>query len=101
VLRHDPRPLYALLLPISGCAFLGIGLAAGGRRRRWLLGFLLVGLLAASLTFQVACGGGTSSAGGRGTPVTPAGTYTVTVTGTSGSSTNILTHKTSLAITVQ
>jgi hypothetical protein len=102
VLRHDLRPLYALLLPILGCAFLGIGLAPGGRRRRRLLGFLLAGLLAASLTFQVACGGGASSSGGggRGTPGTPAGTYTVTVTGTSGSGTYILAHKTSLAITV-
>jgi hypothetical protein len=103
VLRHDLRPLYALLLPISGCAFLGIGLAAGGLRRRRLWGFLLAGLLAASLTFQVACGGGTSSSsgGGGGTPGTPAGTYTVTVTGTSGSGASILTHKATLAITVQ
>lgn len=102
VLRHDLRPLFALLLPVSGCAFLGIGLANGGVRRSRLLGFLLGGLLAASLTFQVACAGGTSSKrGGGGSPNTPAGSYTVTVTGTSGSGMDILSHETTLTITVQ
>ena len=101
VLRHDLRPLFALLLPISGCALLGVGLAGGGLRRRRLLGFLFASLLTASLTFQVACGGGSSSGGTGGTPGTPSGSYTVTVTGTSGSGSLILVHKTTVAITVQ
>jgi hypothetical protein len=101
VLRHELRPLYALLLPFSGCAILGIGLATGGLKKHKRLGFLLTSLLAASLTFQLACGGGTSSSGPTGTPGTPAGTYTVTVTGTSGSGANILTHVTTLTVTVQ
>jgi hypothetical protein len=100
-LRHDLRPFYALLLPVSGCAFLGIGLATGGVIRRRLLGLLLAGLLAASLSFQVACGGGTSNSGGKGSPGTPAGNYTVTVIGTSGSGTNIVTREATLTITVQ
>jgi hypothetical protein len=101
-LRHDLRPLYALLLPLAGCAFLGIGLTTGGVGRRRLLGFLLAGLMAASLTFQVACGGGTtSSGGGKGTLGTPAGNYTVTVTGTSGSGASVLTHQTTVTIKVQ
>ncbi len=101
VLRHDLRLLYALLLPCSASAFVGICLAAGGVRKRRLFGFLLAGLLAASLSFQVACGGGASSGSGKGTPGTPAGNYRVTVTGTSGSGANILTHQTILTITVQ
>jgi hypothetical protein len=57
------------------------------RRRRWQT---MVGMLALliSLTFGVlACGGGGSGAGGGGgggNPGTTAGSYTVTVTGTSG-----------------
>ena len=39
----------------------------------------------ALLASTAACGGGGSSGGGRGNPGTTPGAYTVTVTGTSGS----------------
>ncbi len=73
---------YAMWLPIGGLALLGTGLTS---RRRKLLGLILLGLVFTGLIFMAACGG-TSSGGGGGHPGTPAGTYTVTVTGTAGSS---------------
>ncbi len=67
------------------------------RRRRLALvmGLLTLVLVGAGL---VACGGGGGGGGGiTHNPGTPAGTYSVTVTGTSGS----LTHSTSVSVTVQ
>jgi len=45
-----------------------------------------------------ACGGGNSSSGGGGTP---AGTYTLTVTGSFTSGSTTLTHNTKLTLVVQ
>ena len=84
---------YAMWLPIGGLALLGTGLTS---RRRKLLGLLLLGLMLTGLIFMAACGG-SSSGGGGGHPGTPAGTYTVTVTGTAGS----LTHTAPVTVVVQ
>ncbi len=71
---------YALWLPLPGLALLGLG--ARGSRRKKLLGFLLFGIVLASLIVLPACGSSsTSSGGGGGNPGTPAGTYTLTITG--------------------
>jgi hypothetical protein len=56
-----------------------------------LFGILFLTLVAAGIS----CGGGSSSH--TSNPGTPAGTYTIAVTATSGS----LTHTTNVAITVQ
>lgn len=63
------------------------------RRARLAFGLLALTLLAASL---VACGGGSNN-NQTTDPGTPAGTYTVTVTGTSGS----LSHTQNIPVTVQ
>jgi hypothetical protein len=75
-------PLYAAWLPVGGLSLLGLGVGAGFKRRRWLAGMLL-GLLAGVILLQAACG---NSGSNTTTPSgTPAGTYTIVITGTSGS----------------
>jgi subtilase family serine protease len=75
----------------AGIFFLG---APSGRRRMAGLGLMLLVFLAAG----VGCGGGSSSSGNTQTGGTPAGSYTITVTGTSGSMTP---HTAAVTLTVQ
>lgn len=71
------------------------------RGRGRLVGVTLLVLLASSLLLQAACGGSGSVSGGGGgngaTNGTPAGTYSVIVTGNAGS----VQHTTTLTLTVQ
>jgi hypothetical protein len=72
---------YAMLLPIIGVV---VGARFGPRRRKML------GLLTISLLMSVAsCGGGGGSAGELQS--TPAGTYTITVSGSAGPTVNATT----------
>jgi hypothetical protein len=86
---------YAMWLPIGGLALLGAGLTS---RKKKFLCFLFGYLMFSGLIFLMACGGSSSSGGGGGggNPGTPAGTYTITVTGVSGS----LTHPTTVSLKV-
>jgi uncharacterized repeat protein (TIGR01451 family) len=79
------RPFYAALLPVSGLALLGAGIGVGkkSRQRRVLMAALL-GCFFTLVLFQVACG---SSSTTTTTTGTPAGTYNLTVTATSGAAT--------------
>jgi hypothetical protein len=89
--NRQSMPLYALL-PLPAIALAGIGL--GSRRRR--LGIKLSGAVMTLLLCLSGCGGGgTSSGGGNGG--TPAGSYSINVTATSGS----LQHSTALTLDVQ
>lgn len=78
---------YAMLLPLVGMTLMGAAFRSS--RKKKLVGLLLMLLLISGLLFLAACGGGSASSGGGGggggTGGTPAGTFVVTVTGTSGS----------------
>jgi hypothetical protein len=71
-------------LPVAGLAFFGAGFGPTNSRKKNLLGFLLLYLVLSGVIFSIACGGGSSQSSGGGGG-TPAGLYTVTVTGTAGS----------------
>jgi uncharacterized repeat protein (TIGR01451 family) len=87
------RTWYAAILPITGLTFLGLGLGTA-RRRRWLIGIFAV-LVFGLAGLQLACSG---SSGGTTPPAgTPAGTYPITLTGTSGSA----SHAVRMTLVVQ
>jgi hypothetical protein len=79
--NHHSGLFYAMFLPIGGMAFLGVGFAGKSNRKK-LIGFLLVCIVLSGLVFLASCSGGNSQPGGGGNAGTPAGTYTITVTGT-------------------
>jgi hypothetical protein len=85
--------LFAAWLPVSGLALLGASVGRKNTRRRWLIGMLLGGCFALSL-FQAGCG---TTAATPTTTGTPAGTYTLTVGGTSGS----ISHTQQISLVVQ
>jgi len=95
-LRHrNPAPLYTLWMPLPAIALMGLGLRRRSRKRAATLMLLL--LLGMTLLL-VSCGGGSM---GTTPPLqngTPAGTFTVTVTGTANGS---LQHTTGVTFTVQ
>jgi len=76
------KAFYAAWLPIGGLSFLGLGIGAGKKRRRWLIGAML-GLLAGLILLQPACSGGSTAATNGGG--TQAGLYFITVTASAGS----------------
>jgi uncharacterized repeat protein (TIGR01451 family) len=75
-------PLSATWLPVSGLALLGVGIGGKMSRKRRLLCGLVVGAFLSLILLQAGCG----SSGTTPTPVTgtPAGTYPITITATSG-----------------
>jgi hypothetical protein len=79
--RSTPLPLYAVWLAVPGIL---VGMAT--RKRRKLASYCLLFLVAGGCLLQVACGGGSGSTS-TGTGGTPAGNYTVTVTGGAAGST--------------
>ena len=97
--QAPPRPssrapkepyLLALLFPVV--------IWAGRLRRKWFLAGITLLLM-----FAVAgCGGGSSGGGGGGStiPGTPAGTYTLPVTGTTGSGASSVSHSVNLTLIV-
>lgn len=89
------RPFNALWLPIAGLALAGISFGSRREKKTKLAGFLLCSLLVAGLVFQAACGGGGGGNGGGGG--TPPDSYTITITGKSGS----LNHSTTVTLKLQ
>ena len=88
-LGRKMRIFYAALLP----GLLGLFVTAGSRKRS-LRAMKLLGMIAVlglSTMWMASCGG--SSGSSTKSPGTPKGTYTMTVTGTSGSSINTATFQ--------
>ena len=79
--RYLRNPLVALWLAAPGITLLGVGAASKRLRRRWL-GLVTLSMFFALILVQPSC-----SSGGKTQPQvsgTPTGTYSVTVTATSG-----------------
>ena len=73
---------FAFVLPFSGLVLIVVGLGSHGRRRtRMMCSMLLWVMLAAMLILPACGGGGNGGGGGGGGGGTPAGTYTITITG--------------------
>jgi len=95
-LRHgNPAPLYALWMPLPAILLMGVGTRRRARRRTALLMLLL--LLGMTLLL-VSCGGGSMGTAPAVQNGTPAGNYTVTITGTTSAG---LQNTTSVSFTVQ
>ena len=85
---------YAAWLPIGGLSLVGLGIGAGLKRRRWLVGAVLC-LIAGAILLQSGCGSSSSSVTTGGG--TQAGTYTITITGSAGTGAS---HNTQVTLTV-
>jgi subtilase family serine protease len=96
--RRPAIPWYAAATTALACVLL-FGIPA--QRRRWSTMLGMLALLVALTGGALACGGGANNGGGGGggtsNPGTTAGTYTITVTGTSGA----ITASAAVQLTVQ
>jgi hypothetical protein len=99
--RPNSKPGAPILwASLSGFGLVGI-VFAGVSRKRNLRRMMILGVLSVGIMFAlVACGGSTSSTHTGGSPGTPAGQYTVTVTAT-GNGTSAPTHTMNVTLTVQ
>jgi hypothetical protein len=91
---HHSGWSYALFLPVFGI-MIGAGLKFNGKKAHV---FFLLTLMLSGLIFMASCGGSGSSVVKTGSGGTPAGTYTITVT---GSATGTTAQTANLTLTVQ
>jgi len=93
-------PFFSLWLPLLGLVATGVHFAPEQARRKARISAVLLGcVLAAGLFLAVACGGGRSSGDDGGGGGTPAGQYTIVITGTLSASS--LGNSTTTTLTVK
>jgi hypothetical protein len=87
---------YSMCLPILGMALIGPGFRS---RKKMLLPISLLCLMISGLLFLAACGGGNGGGGNSGGGIggTPAGTYTISISGSADS----MVNATKVTMTVQ
>jgi hypothetical protein len=90
------QPLYALWMPLQGLGLFGVILAGSRRSTKRLSVQIALALLVGTMLFMSACAGGTGIAPQTVLGTTP-GTYTITVSGTSGA----LQHSVPVILIVQ
>jgi beta-propeller repeat-containing protein len=79
--RHSSGLFYAMFLPVVGISLMGAGFVLNRSGHNKLFAILMMGAIVGALALLPACGGGGGSKSG-GSPGTPAGKYTITVSGT-------------------
>jgi uncharacterized repeat protein (TIGR01451 family) len=88
-------PIYAGWLPVTGLALLGVGLGGKRSRKRRIAGGVLLICFFALILFQAGCGSSSSTTTTSGTP---AGTYTITVSASSGTLPAVRTSTVTLVV---
>jgi len=88
---------YGVWLSLLGLVVAGVSFDSKQQRKAKIPPVVLAWVVLTGLVLEVACGGGSMSSSGGGSGGTPAGTYTITVIGTSGS----LQHSTDAMVTIQ
>jgi hypothetical protein len=81
-MRRGTTMLYAWIIPLPGLLIIFLGSGSAEKKRNRLVGLMLLCLLMGGLLVLPGCGGGNGGGGGgTGGGGTPAGAYTITITG--------------------
>jgi len=100
-MRVGSRAIFAFALPIPAILLIGVGAGAHGGSPKKILSLLLLWFVVATLLVVPGCGGsGNGGGGGGGNSGTPAGTYTVTITGKDATGTSQTNTAPTVSITV-
>jgi hypothetical protein len=98
--RRGTSLLYAWMIPLPGLLVIFLRPGSAEKKRNRLLGLILLCVMMGGLLVLPACGGGGGGGGGTGGGGTPAGTYTITITGKDGNGVTQTGNAATLSVTV-